>query len=350
MASAPASTQVADFYSRPSVPGKLSLADESEFLAGKPVADGPKGAGADAPTTVEETTGATQAGTPKAQAKGKSIGGRRPGANQNTTRGPNPSTPRAPKGVWVAKKPVAQEGSVASATASSTGGNSPQVASANPPAVQEKSAKRGAGANQRRGDNHQHPRVEGGWQGPAPCRNGPSCFALLRGFCNFYHCDEEKANAKAKAMARIDVSVAEHKPKLCEKGTRENCTRYMSDHHNGHVCKKQHADNLTGVESIYLGDNTWASNHVKYVEAQEAKAKAIADAVKANADAVKAKTDADEARNCASNANRTAVALEQRLMQAEATLASVGIFPQPVMTSCWFCQQGRCDGRCGNPQ
>jgi hypothetical protein len=224
----------------------------------------------------------------------------------------------------------------ASANPLPTGGNSPQVASAYPPAVQEKSAIRGAGANQRRGGNHQHPRAD--VPKPSRCRNGSECFALLGGFCKFYHTEADKAAVAAAAV------VARPPTKLCEKGTKENCDRYMGDHTGKHVCKKHHADTLEGVDGIYLSPNTWGSNHVKYVEALEAKATAEAEANKVKAEANKVKADvavaqaaaqaaeriADDARNWAASANREVDAIGQRLMHAEATLASVGIVPVPV--------------------
>ena len=395
-------------------------------------------------TTVEETTGATQAGTSKPQGKGKSVGGRRSGANQD---GPKPSSPRKPQGVWNEKKSVsavvvatrnaATDAEKAATAASAVAlqlsakaeptadtlvydlmgvnqderrelikkaadardvanrlareANAAKKKATNVAALEKLAATRGAGdtpatpssgrpggsrpgkseshGNRSHGGNRNQsgpshprsrvekkegcdaPRAGSSQKGPAPCHNGSTCFALKGGFCSFYHTDAEKAYAASHPVA-VEV------PKVCEKGTKENCDRYMADYAGVHVCKKKHTDTLDGVPEKYLVPNTWKSVHDarkeaqvmegKVVEAKAAEAESKAAEVKAKAAEEEAKAAeaeakriADEARNCAADANRLVDALGHRLACAEGVLAQAGLL-QPVMTSCWYCKKGLC--------
>jgi hypothetical protein len=266
----------------------------------------PPATGAEAPTTVEETTGATHAGTPKAQAKGNSNGGHQ----KRYVVFVNGHIRSQPQGVG---KKVAQEGAAAPA----------------PTTVEETTGATHAGTPKAQAKGNSN---GGRRPGANMCRNGHKCFALIRGFCRYFHTEDEKAAASAV------VACPPSKP--CEKGTKENCDRYMQDHTGNHVCKKHHADTLNGVEGIFLSPNTWQSNHVKYVDALAAAEAAEAEAKAAEAKVERLKAEADAVH---AQAGWTVNAIGQRLMQAEATLASFGIVP--FLTGCYYCQQGRCDGR-----
>lgn len=354
-------------------------ADEEEIVGGQPSIDATselQGApGASAPTTVEETTGATQAGTSKAQAKGKSVGGRR-----NDARGPKSSVPRSPQGVW-AKKPVAQGGAVASAVAPSTGEDSSRTPSSGTPAVQGKSVRPGASQPQdgRRNKSdrpHIHPGSEnaGGHaachagrsqKGHSLCCGGESC-RFLKGGCFGAH------SIKDYITAHSNMGMDFGTPKgLCPCGTSEACAAYFVGAPHGIICPNRlHRGQLlltldgTKVDASAVFDalnvvpsafhqapNTYVSNAAKREAEKTAKAKAEkaaaeareAEAEKLKADAEKQKAEAeklkaalaaaqaaargaDHARNCAASANREVDTLQWRLQQAETALASVGLY------------------------
>ena len=349
--------------------------DEEEIVGGQPSIDATselQGApGASAPTTVEETTGATQAGTPKAQAKGKSVGGRR-----NDARGPKSSVPRSPQGVWE-KKPVAQGGAVASAAAPSTGEDPSRTPSSGTPAVQGKSVRPGASQPQDgRRNKSDRPHFRPGSEnaggpaarhagrsqtGSAPCRNGASCRHLWKGTCVAFHSEEEIRAAVTAFLAQPTLA-----KECCNATNTGVCAQYFHGsglRPDGDHCGRFHADGtnyplgLTGSEifvaakrsltpsAAYTG-TTWVAVRAREAAAAErdaaaAEREAEAEKLKAEAEKLKAEVEklkaalaaaqaaargADHARNCAASANREVDVLLWQLQQAETALASVGLY------------------------
>lgn len=223
------------------------------------------------------------------------------------------------------------------------------------------------------------PRANSSKQGPSPCRNGASC-RFLKGGCLGAHSLEDYIDAHK----RIGVETWGHPKGLCPCGTVEACTAYFVGAPLGIVCPNRlHRgqllltqdgttfdasmvfDALNVVPSaFYEAPNTYVSNAAKreaekvakaeefVAKMNEVKAKAEADVAEAKAKAAAAQTKANEviisiseARAIAENATRQNDALEANLAQAQYALASFGIYVPPIMTSCWFCQQGCCDGR-----
>jgi hypothetical protein len=240
------------------------------------------------------TTPAAKAGTPKAQAKGNSIGGRRPGANQNATRGPKPSAPRP----------------------------------------------------------------------PSLCRNGASC-RFLKGGCLSIHSLDDYITAHRNMGTDFGT------PKgLCPCGTSEACAAYFVGAPHGIICPNRlHRGQLlltldgTKVDASAVFDalnvvssafhqapNTYVSNAAKREAEKTAKANAEAAAAeeraaKANRDAVEA--EAFAAGACA-HANAVVADAQWRanavIAEAQWHAAATGFCP-PAPVPCYYCQQGRCDGR-----
>lgn len=332
---------------------------ENDFLGGSPSVNSsstlPPATGASASTPVKEITGATHAGTPKAPAKGNSNGGRR-----NVAQGPKPSTPPQPQGPW-GKKPVAQEVAAAPAVASSAGGNSPQVASANPSAVQKNSAKGAKAVNPM---HPSHPRSQ---KGRDPCRTGAKCQQWLIGTgCRFHHSSDPTDEQKKAAFAEWCKTITQ----LCNCKSKENCARYRRMTEAELValaeagitppvpCGRFHCDEVKncygtlvsgsaifGAKEValdpdekHLAPNTWASNALKEQASAKVEVKVAEDkAAKALAYADEVVTDANFR---VTDANFRVAEAESYAGALEANLAAF-VFPQP----CWHCLHECCDGR-----
>ena len=303
--------------------------------------------GASAPTTVKETTGAPQAGTPESQDLGKTAG-RGAGANRRRGGGRNHSDHLHPqsrdansKGSNASRAGHGQKGHRAAAS-STTGSpvvqadaarrnvgvaSTPVVPAASPTTVKEITGATQAGTP----ESQDLGKTAGKSDRKFPSGNHPCCRdwdnCTLPG-CTNIHFDTKAHPSKAGVVidaeywrsAQVAKGILPRDPKVgkevpCEKGTVANCNRYMASHPNGHVCTKKHSCSLDGVEAIYLAPHTWTSNHIKYEEAKRV---------------------ADEARNCAASANRQVdcltldlAATQAQLYAAESVLAgSFGVFRQ----------------------